>query len=240
MTTFVLVHGGVHGAWCWQRVIGPLREAGHGVEAVDLPGRGGADTPDVRAYVDVVASAVDRAEPPVLLVGHSLGGIAVSQFVEHRPDAVAGLALVNALLMEDGETAMSKLLTAGEQSFLLRPGALLVSGDGNRIAVAPNLVVDGFYNCCQPADAEWAAARLCFEPFPPMTVPLHITDQGFGSVPKVYFGSRNDHTLPWWFQEKMSKAAEARLVELGGDHSPFLSVPDELVAGLLDIANGVG
>jgi hypothetical protein len=41
--------------------------------------------------------------------------------------------------------------------------------------------------------------------------------------------------MPWWFQQKMSAAAEARLFDLGGDHSPFLSVPDELVARLLDI-----
>jgi hypothetical protein len=46
--------------------------------------------------------------------------------------------------------------------------------------------------------------------------------------------------MPWWFQQKMSAAAEARLFDLGGDHSPFLSVPDELVARLLDIGtNGL-
>jgi pimeloyl-ACP methyl ester carboxylesterase len=53
--------------------MGPLRDAGHPVVAIDLPGRGGVDGADVEAYADVVAAAVERAESPVILVGHSLG-----------------------------------------------------------------------------------------------------------------------------------------------------------------------
>lgn len=44
MTTFVLVHGGMHDAWCWNRIIGPLSDF-HAVEAVHLPGRGGVGRP---------------------------------------------------------------------------------------------------------------------------------------------------------------------------------------------------
>jgi pimeloyl-ACP methyl ester carboxylesterase len=235
MTTYVLIHGGLHGSWCWRRVVGPLRDAGHAVEAVDLPGRGGTDGADVAAYVDVVAAAVDRAEPPVVLVGHSLGGVTVSRFVESAPDAVAGLVLVNALLVEDGEAALPKVQTAGEECVFLQPGALVFSDDGSTVSIARRFVVDGFYNRCSATDAEWAAAQLCAEPVAPLMVPLHITAGGFGSVPKVYLGSRSDRVLPWWFQVKMSKAAGAQMVELEGDHSPFLSVPDDLVACLLEI-----
>lgn len=235
MTTYVLVHGGLHGSWCWERITGSLRDAGHSVDAVDLPGRGGTDGAAFEDYVDVVAAAVDRAEPPVILVAHSLGGITVSQFVERRPDAVAGLVFVNALLAEDGEAALPKLQSAGEESLFLRPGAIVFADDGSTVSIAPSYVIDGFYNRCSAADAEWAAAQLCTEAVAPMTVPLRITHSGFGSVPKVYLGSRADRVLPWWFQEKMSKAAGAQFIELDGDHSPFLSVPDDLVARLLEI-----
>jgi pimeloyl-ACP methyl ester carboxylesterase len=239
MTTFILVHGGFHGAWCWKRIIGPLSK-GHAVEAVNLPGRGGGGQPELAAYLDTIAAAVDRAEPPVVLVGHSLGGVIVSQFVEHRPHAVAGLVLVNALLVEDGEAALPKMLSIGEDLFFMRPGALIIAEDDGTVGVAPEVVIEGFYNCCQPADAEWAAAQLCPEPLSLVTAPLRISSEGFGSVPKAYLGGRHDRVLPWWFQQKMSTAAGARLVDLGGDHSPFLSVPDELVAHLLDIGtNGL-
>ncbi len=172
----------------------------------------------------------------MVLVGHSLGGVVVSQFVEQRPDAVTGLILVNALLVEDGEAPLPKMQSIGED-WLFPPGALTFEPDGSAFAVAPELVVEGFYNRCTPADAEWAAGQLCPEPLGLVTTPLRITAEGFGSVPKVYLGGRHDRVLPWWFQQKMSTAADARLVDLGGDHSPFLSVPDKLVEHLL--ASGV-
>jgi pimeloyl-ACP methyl ester carboxylesterase len=173
-----------------------------------------------------------------VLVGHTLGGVVVSQFVEQRPDAVVGLVLVNALLVEDGEAPLPKMQSIGDDWPFMRPGALTFADDGSTFAVAPELVIEGFYNCCEHADAEWAAAQLCPEPLGLVTTPLRITAKGFGSVPKTYLGGRHDRVLPWWFQQKMSTAADAPLVDLGGDHSPFLSVPDELVARLLDIGAG--
>ena len=51
MTTFALLHGAWHGAWCWERLIEPLRERGHGAIAVDLP------CDDVQAGLDATADA---------------------------------------------------------------------------------------------------------------------------------------------------------------------------------------
>jgi len=143
MTTYVLVHGALHGSWCWERVTRPLRDAGHAVDAVNLPGRDGTGSTDLEAYTRVVAAAVNRAQPPVILVGHSFGGVTVSQFVESAPDAVAGLILVNALLVEDGEAVLPKIQTAGEECVFLQPGALVFSEDGSTVSVARSFVVDG-------------------------------------------------------------------------------------------------
>lgn len=232
MATYILVHGALHGSWCWQRVVAPLRDAGHTVDAVDLPGATLAA--DLEAYEQVVADAVNRAKPPVILVGHSLGGVTVSKFVQGRPDAVARLVLVNALLVENGEAALPKLQTAGDDCAFMSPGALVFSEDGTAVSVARRFVVDGFYNRCSVADADWASAQLRPEPVSPLMVPLRLSDDGFGSVPKAYLGSREDRVLPWRFQLEMSNAAGAQFVELHGDHSPFLSVPDDLVAYLLE------
>jgi len=79
VTTFLLVHGGQHGSWCWQRVIPELERLGHSASAVDLPGNGCASdhTPlsevTLSSYVQRVEDALlELSEPPVL-VGHSIG-----------------------------------------------------------------------------------------------------------------------------------------------------------------------
>lgn len=240
MTTFVLVHGSLHGSWCWQPILAPLRATGHTTIAVDLPGRNGEDRTDLQSYVDVIGRAVQRAESPVVLVGHSLGGVITSQFVENNPDAVVGLVLVNALIPGDGESALHKLQTAGADCFFMQPGALQFADDGSTVSVTAADAVRGFYNRCSAEIAEWAAARLCPEPVPPLTTPLHMSNAGFGVVPKTYLAAREDRAVPWWMQQQMSKAAGADFIELTGDHSPFLSVPEELIAHLIDIESAWG
>jgi pimeloyl-ACP methyl ester carboxylesterase len=56
MTTFALVHGAWHGAWCWEQLT-PLQRAGHDVVTMDLPSEDGAATFDT--YADVVCAALD-------------------------------------------------------------------------------------------------------------------------------------------------------------------------------------
>lgn len=76
MSTYLLVHGAWHGAWCWRHVTPLLEQAGHQVMAPDLPGSGQDTTPlaevSLAAYVACVTDLVDQADEPVILVGHSL------------------------------------------------------------------------------------------------------------------------------------------------------------------------
>lgn len=236
MTTFVLVHGGLHGAWCWDRVLDPLLAAGHDAVRVDLHAHHGKGArPSIEDYVDAIEDAVDASAAPPVIVAHSLGGVAASQFAERRPEAVSRFVLVNALVLEDGEAALPKLQTVGEDCELTRPGALAFSPDGTAVAANPAAAADAFYNRCTPADAAWATAQLRPEYLAPLIEPLRITPGGFGSVDKVYLGSRADRVLPWAFQRQWSEACGAEMVVHNGDHSPFLSVPNEFVRTLMSV-----
>src|SRR5690348_7432805 len=78
MSVFVLIHGSWHGGWCWERVTPLLRAAGHRVIAPDLPGHGHDAPPVERAYeryVPFVCGLLDAQPEPVVLVGHSSGGM---------------------------------------------------------------------------------------------------------------------------------------------------------------------
>jgi pimeloyl-ACP methyl ester carboxylesterase len=102
MAAYVFIHGAWHGAWCWEKVTPLLEKAGHTVYAIDLPGHGSDQTPisqvSLKSYTDKVCSILDDAEESVYLVGHSMGGIVVSQSAEYRSEKVKALIYVSAFL----------------------------------------------------------------------------------------------------------------------------------------------
>lgn len=236
MSTFVLVHGAMHGSWCWDRVAQPLRDKGHHVDAVDMPGRPGGSQlarPDLASYAATVIAAIDRCTEPVVLVAHSLGGLGATLAAEARAEALARMVFVNSLILNDGEGALQTILAPTSQSFFTGEGTLTVSTDGASIFVAsPAAAVEGFYHRSDHADAMAAASRLVPEPLPPLLEIVRVTASRFGAVPKTYVGSREDRAVPWQMQLDMSKRAGAHFIELDGDHSPFMSATNDLLAAL--------
>ncbi len=69
MSTFVLIHGAWHGAWCWDKVARLLTQHGHKVHAFDLPGHGHDTTPvaqvTLEAYAERVLDVIDQCSEQV-------------------------------------------------------------------------------------------------------------------------------------------------------------------------------
>src|SRR5262249_44253857 len=96
--TFVLVHGSWQGAWGWDGVRD--RPRGRGDVGEDRSWIGHHDN------VAAVLAALDAdGAGPVVLAGHSLGGVTISQVADQRPDRVARLIYCAAFVLEDGESA---------------------------------------------------------------------------------------------------------------------------------------
>ena len=116
MTTFLLVPGAGGAASYWDRVVGPLRAAGHEAVAVDLPG------PDPHAGLPEYAErtvAAGRGRGDVVLVAQSLGGFAAALAAQRLP--VSRLVFVNAMIPIPDETpgewwAATGAVTAREQA----------------------------------------------------------------------------------------------------------------------------
>ena len=113
MAGFVLIHGAWHGGWCFDPVTALLSERGHIVAAPDLPGMGGdADAlrgVTLEGWAEFTAGICremrrELGSEPLVLAGHSRGGLVVSATAEADPSAMDGLAYICALMVPDGKS----------------------------------------------------------------------------------------------------------------------------------------
>jgi pimeloyl-ACP methyl ester carboxylesterase len=223
----------MHGSWCWERLTLLLKAKGHKVIAPDLPGsrneRAPADV-TLQGYTDAVVDCLTPGRDRSILVGHSLGGIAVSCAAEAMPDRIHSIVYLCALLPRDGETPMDVLHLnpdpAVVQSFAFRPDGLsydLPEADRRRV----------FYSDCAPADGEDACRRLVPQSVIPMTSPLRLTPERFGTVPLRYIKTLRDEALSPAFQQVMiGRYPRIPVSTLDTGHSPFLSAAPALSRNL--------
>jgi pimeloyl-ACP methyl ester carboxylesterase len=236
LTSFVLVHGSFHGPWCWSRFAPLLTAHGHRVVAPDL--MASASPPDLGAYARIVAAAIDGVPDPVVLVGHSMGGLVACQAAEWRAERVGALVLVAALLLRSGETLVDFIeahAELGVEDLVLK--TMELNADGTEAsfpaAVAPAI----FYNCCTPADAARASAQLRPQATAVYRTPLAATPERLGRVPRHYVETRQDRAVSPLYQQQMVRRSPCRSVAvLDTDHSPFLSCPAALAEIVLRVA----
>jgi pimeloyl-ACP methyl ester carboxylesterase len=224
MSTYLLVHGGFAGGWVYDAVAGHLRAAGHEVIAPDLPRSGpAADAP--RRYAAHVVDLLDRAPEPVILAGHSSGGITASQAAELRPQRVSLLVFVTAFALADGQ----RLADLGLPPFAVP--------DNGHIRVDAQAARQALFGDCTQADHQTAIARFQPEPLSVATCPVMLTAEGYGSVPKAYIECLRDQALPIDLQRTMQRDAGCSTVlSLDCGHMPQYAAPEALADHLVRLA----
>lgn len=240
-TTFLLVHGSWHAGWCWDLLAERLRDAGQRVLAPDLPGHGGRpltrpNAPTLEAVDDLVALA--DAEPrPVVLVGHSSGGMLVSEVARKRPERVAAAVYLAAFHLPVGKVPRD-VMRPDDGSLLM--DALRIDPCSGHTSIRPEAAGDLFYHDCPPDLAAWAISRL--EPEASLRVAQGgRADLAEPDVPCVTILTLEDRALPIATQRRMAEAMPCAAVhELATGHSPFLSDPDGLAAILLEVGARFG
>lgn len=241
MATFLLVHGGFHGGWCWSHVTPRLARAGHTVITPDLPGHGDDATPQAQVTfpmaVSRIADLVKQAPEPVILVAHSMAGLIISQVAEQHPDRIKMLVWIAAFLVPTGSSLQSYLEANQDlgQSAVL-PNAI-PSADGTHVSFLSAKAREVFYQTTPVELAAWATVRLGPTAIPYLVSPVALSKPHFGRVPRSYVVCLQDRALPLAVQRKMIAEQPCEHVfDLDCDHSPYFSQPAQLAECLLRVA----
>lgn len=235
-STFILIHGAWHGAWCWHKLIPLLEASGARVIAPDLPSMGADTSPAESVTLDswarFVAGLAER-ETGCRLVGHSRAGVILSRAAELAPGHVGRLVYLSAYLLRVGDSVAAE---ARRDSGSLIAANMIPSRSGVTCALRPEVLREVFYGDCTDADFALAAARLSPEPLKPLATSLRITDAAFGTVPRHYIETTRDRAVSLDAQRRMQAALPCETVStLDAGHSPFLSQPEALARILISI-----
>jgi pimeloyl-ACP methyl ester carboxylesterase len=238
MARIVLVHGAFGRAANWDRVAPGLRAAGHEVEAIDLPGQGEDRTPvaevTLERYAEKVCETLAGGAPAVL-VGHSMGGMVITQAAARCPEGVELLVYVAAFLPADGESLLDLTHRPEAAGDAVQAG-LVVEGDPPVARMPPEAAREGLMHCCDDETAAWAGALRGTQPVAPFTHPVHFDGpaaQEFAALPRAYVMCLQDRAIKPALQRLMLERAGCDpVIEIDTDHCVWASRPDELVAAL--------
>jgi pimeloyl-ACP methyl ester carboxylesterase len=218
VTTFALVHGSWHGAWCWELLTPHLQRGGHAVVTMDLPCDDGSAS--FETYADVVCAALVGCDDDVVLVGHSLAGSTVALVAARRP--VLHVVYLCALVPDIGRSVFGQWR---DEPDMINPAyaKALSEPDAQTRTTWVDLELARAILCadCDEPSAKAALNRLRPQARYPYTVLFPLAE--FPSVSCTSVVCTDDQFVgPDWSRRVARDRLGAKLIELPGSHSPFL------------------
>lgn len=228
MAVFLLVPGAWHGSWCWEALAPLLQAAGHEVIAPDLEAVPAGANP-LPLWAAQIAQCATQAAKPVILLGHSRGGLVVQEVAALVPDTIKACLYLAAFRLPVGQSLQSAMAwpEAGAPPDYLRPARQQC------LSVAREAVILRFYPMSPLEVAQKAAARLHPEPMGAFSAPVTAA---LTAHPSVYIECLEDQVIPLALQRAMQMATPCdQVFSLVSDHSPFLSQPEKLAELMLAV-----
>ena len=238
MATYVLVHGGGHGGWCYQRVAPLLRAAGHDVYTPTLTGLGERSHlvgphVDLDLHIRDVCAVMDSEDlRDVILVGHSYGGMVITGVADRSADRVGRLVYLDAATPVNGQSLVD---VAGPVINAVRPAGEVV--DGVELVLLPGPDAGLLYGVTDPDDLAWMAGRLTGHPWRCFEQELRLTNEDvLWAIPQYHIVCTS--TLATRDPELMGKArADGRLWEVDTGHDLMITEPEAVATALLEVAS---
>jgi pimeloyl-ACP methyl ester carboxylesterase len=237
VATYVLVHGGGHGGWCYQRVARILRAEGHEVYAPTLTGLGERahlldERVDLHRHVeDVVALLQYEDLRDVILVGHSYGGMVITGIADRAADRVGRLVYLDAANPVNGQSLVD---VSGPIIEAVRPMGRVV--DGIELVLLPGPDAGLLYGVTDPVDLAWMAERLTGHPWKCFEQRLELTNEAaLWAIPQYHIVCTS--TLATRDAALMDRArAQGRLWDIDTGHDLMITEPERTADALLQVA----
>lgn len=198
---------------------------------MDLPGHGANKNIfshySLDNYVDAVVDIIAKNNQPVTLIGHSFGGVVISQVVEKIPKLIDKLIYVCAFLLPNGYNTADII----NESKYISPLIDHITKDETArvMRVSDETARQFFYNQCPDNLIAYAMPLLCDEPLSPTEQKTNLTEKKFGEINKFYIKTLGDKAiLPALQNEMIQKNKVTKVFEINADHSPFFSAIPEL------------
>ena len=217
----LLIHGGFVDGSGWRAVYDRLRAQGHRVAVVQNP------TLSLEGDVATTKQILDEIDGPAVLVGHSYGGVVITE--AGSDERVAGLVYIAAFAPDKGESVNTLIADPPPGAPVPpilppRDGFLFLDRDKFHDAFAGDLPAD---EAAFMADSQvpWGVDALGGT----------VTEPGWRSKPSWYLVAADDRMIPPPAQRQMAERAGATVSEVAGSHSVYVSQP-QAVADLIHTA----
>jgi pimeloyl-ACP methyl ester carboxylesterase len=237
--TFVLVHGGGHGGWCYRGVARILRSRGHQVYTPTLTGYGERIHLDTSAatmethVADITNVLFYEDLQDVVLVGHSLAGVLIPYVAERQPDRIRRVVWYAGLVLRDGQRARDWDFDANAPDLAQASGARARGDAGAQLEHQ----LDAFLADGTDAQRAWVAERLGGRMHVLMNAPGRLSEFLALGIPTGYIVTARDRALPAHVcRVCASHLPGCRILEVDADHDSMVTAPQETAEAILAMA----
>lgn len=237
MRTYVLVHGGGHGGWCYQRLARIMRAHGQEVYTPTLTGLGEREhllRPDIDLdfhVTDIVNVLQFEDLADVVLVGHSYGGMVITGVADRVPDRIGHLVYLDAATPANGQSLVD---VAGPLMLLARSAGRIV--DGIEMVLYPDREFLEIYGVTDPEQAAWMELKLTPHPWNCFEQKLQLgNEEALARIPQSHIVCTA--SLPGRDLEKLRTVADGRVWDIDTGHDLMITEPEAVAQMLLRLAS---
>lgn len=233
----LLVHGGGHGAWCWDGVRAELGVQGIASSALDLPGSGSDPTPrggiDLDAYISSVIARVDAIEDDVAIVAHSLAGLTATAVGAARPDRISRVIFLAAMIMDTGERGIDSIPEDRRPNYF----DMAMQSEDNSFTPPFEEACKRFFPGASEIEARRFYNQLTPQPLGPYLQPNPAGADALvrSGVSASYVLLSQDLTFRPPVARKFAAKVDCAPIEASGDHCWMLTDPDACARQIADL-----